>query len=528
LAVIVCCLILATLPWLCRAEIDSVAVENLCQRLFQAVLTLKSASPAKSSGRIEELELFWQAEVLAAVGQRYLADQHRQYLKDYFPQSPLLPLLPEFPENISYLTEFNPDPTFSRLVRTAYSQINKRYLTCQDSEFIALVCLLVKQVKAVLNRDPKKGLTDFLELYPESDYAGWAAYQLAWIDWLENQGSTCLLSEFSLKHKSHPLATEAMEAMDVFYHPPQRLALLSSLLPGWGEEILEPGLRVTSNLWYSEILFLAGTIGFAVAAQNNSRLDNLTGAVIFANFLILNHQGSAEKVYIWAQRRNLAEFRKFIRDRLATPVTGAGRFTVPDFHTPTPENMANELVVSMMYQLKNVGSGFVHQDLVQENELTNLGLRAEYLAGILDIERSGSLSLGIAIVPFGRFFLNYAEKISSQNLASGLKVQEVGAGAELAVLTRFELGGPWIQLRLSAGPAWRSRGLSIDNYSYSDQDMIISATFALDWGGMSGTYWQGAVFYENSFHNNEFSMNSQSISVLAESLGFQFGLGVRF
>ncbi|MCK5242135.1 hypothetical protein KAR34_06775 [bacterium] len=503
------------------------AVSAFYKRLFNSAQILKNARPADKEGRVEDLELFWLAEMLAAEEQHMPANQHWQYLKDYFTHSPLLLLTPPFPEDTPYLQEFNPDPEFSRLVKTAYTRIPENYQSVQHREFKALAYLLVRQVETVLGEHPKKGFQDFIRKFPESEYTGWAAYQLAWLYWLEHQGSTRLMGEFWQQHQEHPLASETQEAMEVPYYSPCQLSFLSSLVPGWGEETLEPGLQLSSGLWYSEIMFMAGAIAFALAAQSSDRINNLAGALISANFLFLNHQGSAEKVYVLAHRRNIAQKRKFSLDRIDVPVLGTGRFVLPEYPEPQPESMANEFIFSLVYNAQNVGHAFLEQGVVENDDLINLGFRLEYITSLLDIWRGDIFSFGIAVVPQGRFLLNAPATKNSQD-DSRLETREMAVGGELALLTRVALGTRWIQLRLSGGPAYRLRSLSINQYAYSEQGLATSVTLALNWGGFSGTYWHLGFYYDDSFQARDFVYQSETLSVPSHSLGFQFGLGIRF
>ncbi|MBN1596511.1 hypothetical protein JW933_11350 [candidate division FCPU426 bacterium] len=502
--------------------------EYLAQNLFQSGRTLHSAQAETPKGRLEDLELFWLAEILDALGQGALADQHRQYLRDFFPSSSLLAHLPSYPEHTPYLQEYNPDPGFSRLIKTAYARIGTQYLQATDSGFEDFVSLVQAQVESTAEAEWRQALGDFVSAHPDSDWAGWAVYELAWIHWLENQGDTEALSDFWRQHQDHPLAQESSAAMDVPYFSPRRLALLSSLVPGLGEETLEPGLHLSSGLWYSEILFLAGAVGFALAAQNDARLENLTGALISANLLFLNHQGSAEKAFVLARRRNWAEKRKFSLERTDLPATGSGHFAVPAYFAPEPESLAHELILSVTYEAVNAGSGFAGKGLVEESQLVNMGFRGEFITSLLDVWHQDRLGFGLAAVPHARFFANHARPQTGQLLDGGLHVQEAAAGADLALLLRWYLGDSRLQFRMSAGPSLRLRNLTVDRQEYTKQDMLGSAALVLNWGGHSGTYWQIGVFYEDSFQDHSLTVAQQSIILPSRSLGYQFGLGIRF
>ncbi len=505
-----------------------IAAETLSVKILKACQVLETVRPVSQPGRIEELEIFLLAAAYEELGQSREAGQYYQYLADFYAASPLVSLLPETLQPGSYLSEFNPDPDFSRLVKNAYSDIlksRKSNVILNLEQFARLLTALVHTPSALRETG---GVELFLKEYPEAPYAGWAAYQAAWQQRLQSGENPEVLREFWAGHKSHPLGREAREAVEVENFSPVRLARLSSLLPGRGEEILEPGLSVSSTWMYYEALYLAGTIGFALAAQQGPRLENLTGALIFANLLILNHRSSAEKTYYMARRRNQAERRKFILDRLEKPITGTGRFNLPSKPKPEAGPCANDLLLSLCYQTGGVAEGFRHSGIIREDELTNLGFRAEYVRSALDIWRSGKISLGLALAPFARCFFNQAGPAPGRNPDCGMKIHEAAAGVELACLTRLALGGGWLQARISGGPAWRQRGFSVSGLSYREQGSALSGSLDLAWGGASGTYWRVGVVLDDSFQSGEVKVADQTLAVPSISLGIQFGLGVRF
>ncbi len=505
-----------------------IAAETLSGKIFKACQALETVRPVSQPGRIEELEIYFLAAAYEELGQSRAAGQYRQYLTDFYTASPLISLLPETLHQGTYLAEFNPDPDFSRLVKNAYRDILKSReskVSLNLEHFTRLLTVLVHTPSALQETG---GVELFLKEYPESRYAGWAAYQVAWQRHLQSGETSEVLRQLWAEHKAHPLGLEAREAMEVELFSPVRLARLSSLLPGRGEEILEPGLSGSSAWMYYEALYLAGTIGFALAAQQGPRLENLTGALIFSNLLILNHRSSAEKTYYMARRRNQAERRKLILDRLENPVMGTGCFNLPANPEPDLRPLANDLLLSLFYQTGGVAEGFRHSGIIREDELANLGFRAEYVRSMLDIWRAGKISLGLAWVPFIRCFFNQAGPAPGRDPDCGMEIYEAAAGVELAWLTRMALGGGWLQARVSGGPAWRQRGFSISGLDYREQGSALSLSLDLAWGGASGTYWRVGVILDDSFQSGEVKVADQTLTVPSTSLGMQFGLGVRF
>jgi len=508
--------------------VQPIAAETLSVKILKACQALETFRPVSQPGRIEELEIFLLAAAYAELGQSREAGQCRQYLADFYAASPLVSLLPEASYQGSYLFEFNPDPDFSRLVKNAYSDILKSRESNGSLHLEHFTRLLKALVQTPSTSREAGGGKLFLKEHLETPYAGWAAYQAAWQQRLQSGGNSEAFREFWAGHKSHPLGAEALEAVEVELFSPARLARLSSLLPGRGEEILEPGLSGASPWMYYEALYLAGTIGFALAAQQGSRLGNLTGALIFSNLLILNHRSSAEKTYYMALRRNQAERRKFILERLEKPITGAGRFNLPANPEPDAGPWANGLLLSMSYQTGGVADGFRHSGIIREDELANLGFRAEYVRSALELWRAGKISWGLALAPFIRCFFNQAGPAPGPAPEYGMEISEAAAGVELACLTRITLGGGWLQARISGGPAWRQRGFSISGLDYREQGAVLSGSLGLAWGGASGTYWCVGITLDDSFQAGEVKIADQVLAVPSNSMGIQFGLGLRF
>ncbi|MCD4813776.1 hypothetical protein K8S19_08810 [bacterium] len=495
---------------------------------YTAAQKLTAYYPQTPAGRLQDLELYWLALTLDALGQSDRSEQYLQYLQEYYPKSPLQNILPEIPEDTPYLPHFDLDPEISRLMKTAYHEIEQNRYGPETPAFSECIALLTLQIDAILQGDQAAGWERFLEKYPESEYSGWAAYQMAWQARHRETNTLTLLKDFWVSQKMHPLGLEAAEAMDVRFFSPEKLSFLSALLPGLGEETLEPGMRESSTVMYSELLFLAGTIGFAIAAQNNARIENLTGALIIGNFLILNHKGSADKAYVLAHRRNMAGQRKFQKDRIDKSVIGPAWVSQAAAKNDPAGSLDNELILSLNYQTESIGSGLRGKGYVNDNNLVNLGFRAEYLATLLTLLSGPHLDISLGVVPFARLYINAAEKQSESGLDKGLYIQEYSMGAELAWLTRWSFQESFLQLRISGGPAFRVRTFSLDQAEFDDKKLVPAVTLALDWGGLSGSYWHAAVFYETGTTEASLQLDADTITLPSKSLGFIFGLGIHF
>ncbi len=513
-----------------QAVAEASPLPSLNERLLLAVQAMQAREPGERTGKLEDLELFVLGETAESLEQRDHAQSFRQYLRDFLTDSPLLPLLPEPDYEVSDLSMFDPKQDYSRLIKSVYAYISRNpYISPDDPELSALAALLEEIVRDTVTRVDTNAYWRFLQDYPDSLVAGWAVYQLAWDNWLQREGDAGALAGFGMRHPDHPLSREARSTLDIPYFNPRQLAQLSSVLPGLGEETLEPGMRESSTTLYSELLYLAGTIGFAVAAQSGYRPENLAGALIFANLLILNHRGSADKAYYLALRRNQAEYRKFMLAHLEDPITGPGKFPAPaPAFAPAPLPLADEFIFSLVYQFRSVGDSLQGQGLVEERDLGNLGFRAEYLRSLIEFQSEGPVTTGIGLAPFGRVFFNHVRPVSETLYPGGLRVQELEAGLEAAWITRLQVGSNWFQLRLSGGPSWRDRRWTLTGDHFQEQGLAYALSGGLAWGGMSGVYWQVHVFYSAAAQKNTARLESREISVPTESLGVQFGLGVRF
>ncbi|MEW6516457.1 MAG: hypothetical protein AB1439_06095 [candidate division FCPU426 bacterium] len=500
---------------------------DLADRLVEACQTLAAAPAMKTTGRVEDLELFWLAELLDYEDQGFEARRVRRYLAAYWPRSPLLPLLPPLKSEGELLSDFTPDPAWSRTVKAFYLWLGREETT-DALDLDAAVALSLAWLQAVGEGGALPDFAALVNEFPESRFAGWAVYLQAWSHWLETDGDLAGFAALRARHPEHPLAAEAAEAALVPHFDPRSLAQRSSLLPGWGEELLEPGMREASSQLYSELLFLAGAVGFAVASQNQSRQENLTGAAIFANLLFLNHQGSAERVWELAQRRNWAERNRFLQERLEAPIMGPGRFQPLSWPKPAAEPMASEAEISLLLKLRGVDEGFRGQGWVRDDELANLGWQVRYRRSVLQTAGQGPLSAALAVAPRLKLVYTQARTTAPDLFRDPLRSTEWGLGAELLGLVRWSWGSWRIQGSFGAGPIWRQRSLSFAPFSHTDQGPALAADAGLEWGGPSGTFCQAAVWYEDDFQQRAVAAGPGRVGIPGTGLGLQFSLGVRF
>jgi hypothetical protein len=509
------------------AEIPATAV---AERLLAGARALSVQGSPAASGRLQDWELFAVAEALASLGQDYRADQYRRYLQTYFPRSPLLRLLPPVPAEVTPLDYFEPDPDLSRWLRNIY-----RRLTAADpappAEELADMVELLRVASELPEMPPAAGpLEEFLRLRPESPWAGWAAYQLAWRSRLEasdRSGAECL-GRLASEHKDHPLGEEAGEALDLRWQSPRRLALVSALVPGLSEELLEPGAHESAGALYTEALYLAGAVAFTVAAQSNARAPNLTGAVILFNLLMLNHTGSSARAYEAGFRANGGERRRFLADRLERQVSGSGRFDGGYYQPPAPEPLADDWVIDLGYRQWGAGEALRGRGWVHDDQLGNLGLRLDYLRSVWDEALAPEWTVGAGLAPYVRMFATHAAPVQDSPLPGGASVFEAGLGVEAAFLTRLDFGGSWAQVRLSLGPGYRRRTLDASGAAYGDSGAVLTGTAVLALGSASGAYWQAGACVDESFASGSFQAAGQMLSVPSRGWEIFSGLGVHF
>jgi hypothetical protein len=500
---------------------------DLASRLAQACQTLAAGPAVKPAGRLVDLELFWLAELLEYQGDKAEVRRTRRYLATYRSKSPLLPLLPPLELDGDMLSDFTPDPDWSRMVKSFY-QGPWGPLTPTDPDLEAAVALSLDYLEGIRSGGLFASMADFVKDYPESRFAGWAVYEQAWALWLQAGGDTSGFSALQAQHPEHPLAAEAAEAAAVRYFDPQAVAWHSSLLPGWGEELLEPGARESSSQLYSELMFAAGAIGFAIASQVQSRRDNLIGSAIFVNLLLMNHRGSAEQAYQLAQHRNWTDRNRFLRQRLEAPLAGQGRFQALEPPVRPAPAMADELEAAFLYKLRGVDEGFRGRGWINDEELMNMGWQVRWRHSLVQTSGAGPVATALAVAPRLRYVFTHANTRDPDRFREPLRSYEWSLGAELLGLLRWQLGGSWLQGSLGAGPIWRNRSLTFAPYSHADQGPALAASAGLEWGGPSGTFWQAAAWYEDDFKIRVVEAAPGPVAIPGSGEGVQFSLGIRF
>jgi len=512
------------------AAAGDAAADDVSARCLQALQSM-AAAPADAAHRTE-LELFLLGEMLRRAGHPRRAAAYDHHLLDYYPGGVLAAEVPSDLPDVPGLDLFDPDPDFSRLVLYALQRVRDSEPPPNAGEFADWFDLLQAASASPQEILPAADAEDFLRQHPEAPLAGWAAYQLLWRERLaaDPEAGADAFQRFWAEHPRHPLGQEAAQALDLVWFSPRSLAQASALLPGMGEEILEPGLRESSSPLFSEALFLLGAVGFAVAAQQGDRSADLTGALVFFNLVLLNHRSSSDYAYVAAFRRNLAERRKFLAGRLSAPITGEGRFG-DEFYSPPPlPPLAGEGVLLLLFRQAGAGDALRGRGWVRDDQLANLGLRAEVLFSPWEADLGGGLRLGAGVAPFLRGFSTRARRTADSPLAGDVEIAELGAGAEAGLLLRLDLQGPWLQLRCTLGPGYRHRSLRVDSGggTYAADGLAACATAALALGGISGTYWQVGVNIDDSFRAGEFEAAGRPLTVPSRGWETQFGLGVRF
>lgn len=508
------------------------AVEQAEEALnqLQAACRQEATTPASArTGRQEDLELFVLAQAWKHQGLPKRAAAYLEYLRTYFPHSPLTSLAGPVVSETGYLEQFDADPDFSRLIKAGCTCLGGDH--AQATASLEVWLDLISTFAAGPERLPDAvGLQRFLEKYPDSPLAGWAAYELVWEQRLvsDPESGFHLAADFAAAHPGHPLAQEAAESLDLPWFKPQALAFRSILLPGWGEDTLDPGMRMSSGQMYSEVIYALGLIGFSLAGRQGNHIANLTGVAIFANLLMLNHVSSANHAFQLARHRNGTTRSKFIATRLDQAIIGSGRFAAPELPVRPSELLAKDLVLSLLIRPLGLGEAVRNQGLIDDSQLTNAGFQAEFLTSLVSILRSPGFGLDWAAAPAAWFFTTHADALGDSPLTQGVDVNEWAADIQTGLLARVEWDESWMQVRVSLGPAFRQRSLQADAQAYSDQGLAGIGTFGLAFGGPSGCYWQAAVSLDRSATTSEFTLAGKNLTAPTLGLTYQFSLAIRF
>ncbi len=497
-------------------------------RIFTACGLAAGTTPTgKALVRYRDLDLFVLAEAREALGQAEKAAQVRQYLKTFFPKSTLLSVLPTVPDPTPVISEVDTDPEWSRLVQVGLHLARTEAPTADWSEWFELVLAAAAAPQEPISPEH---LHAFVQRHPEGLLAGWAAYQGLWEQRLltPDDDSTVGFQTFWAEHRAHPLANEASEAQDVRWFSPRAVAHLSTVFPGWGEEILEPGLRESSRALLSETIYLLGTLGFLSASQHQARAGNLTGALIFLNLLMLNHQTSGEQTYVTATRRNDSERRRFIAERVDRPIIGTGTFAPPEVQLPETGPMARDLIVAVGYGLQNAAAGWRGQGLIRDEQLDTLVLNVDWTQTFWDTTWGEVLRTGVGVSPHLQVLSTQAEGLESAPINADLAVNEWGGALQVVGLIRWEWGGPWMQLKLGAGPGYRHRAMNQAGFSDVDQGQAWFGSAALALGGESGMFWQVGWTADDSFQSGTLRLSDRTLERPSRSQQVHFGLGAYF
>jgi hypothetical protein len=523
LPVLALAVLLAAAP--VRAEEAAEAAAR--DRLAAGVAALRTSAAGPGAAFSAEFQLYALGEALAAAGQTLHADQFRRYLAAYYPKSPLCALLPAKPEDVLPLEYFDPDPEVVRLVRTTF----ERYAASPSGPADADLELGILNLAAGESRMPlpPAGTADLLDAEPSSPWAGWLSLQLLWarrlLDPVPDGGEA--FTAWAAAHPDHPLAAEAREAASLRWVAPLDMARRSALLPGWGEDTLEPGAREGSSALYSELLLAAGAIGFTISAQSVNRTQNLTAALVLYNLLFLNHKGSAENAYAGAMRYNLGQRRKFVTARRDRPILGAGVFTVPPEDLAPPPEPVWSALLTVGYRRSSTGDTLRGTGWVREEELQNLGVRLEALAELTRLTTAPEFEVVLGAAPYVRGFSTHAGPSEGSPLTQGADAAELGAGAEAALLARLGSEESWWQARLSLGPGVRWRRLDAPPVAYAGTGAVATAMFALGNGGKAAS-WQIGFAVDDGFATVPIESPGRPLTVPAEGWELFGGLGASF
>lgn len=511
------------------AHADEGADVRARARLAAGVRALQASPSAPGASLSPEFQLYALGEALAASGRDVYADRFRSYLRAYYPKSPLAALLPADLGDALPLEYFDPDPEVARLVRTVYERFAASPAgagpTDADTD-LRLLELAAGESRMPL---PPAGVIDLLDQGPDSPWAGWLSLQVLWARrlLLSDRSGGEGFAVWGAEHADHPLATEAREAASLRWAQPLALAQRSALLPGWGEDTLDPEAHEGASALYSELLLVAAAAAFTVSAQGDHRVENLAAALAMYNLLFLNHSGSAETAYAAAVRYNLGQRRKFLTARRERPVLGAGRFVLPAAVLAPPAAPAWSVQLSVSYRQTGAGDALRGTNWVREDELANLGVRGEVRARLAELASEPGFGLSLSAAPYVRGFTTHARPAEGSPLAQGASVSELGAGVEAVLLA--SVGGDegaW-RVRLSCGPGLRWRSLNAPPATYAETRTVGTAQVALGSAGPAAS-WQLGLAVDEGFVPGEVEVLGLRRAV--PSLGWEVfgGLEVNF
>ncbi len=484
--------------------------------------------PPLKSGRLEDLEIMVTVAVMQAQERMDQAQQLQFYLQTYFPASSLLPLLDVNANINGRLRLFEPDPLFSRLVKDSFVFF-KQHPRQADRVYFQQLAALAELFWRHHAGARRQDLKNFLAQASQSPFSGFAAYALAWQDFQDHQGNTEGFYHLWQQDRDHPAARESFEAMEVPYFSPRRLSLASAVMPGWGEEQLEPGMGEAGSQLYYELLFWAGTIGFTMAAQQQARTENITAALIFSNLLIMNHQGSAARTWVMAQRRNRAEEKRFLDDHFQNNLIAPGRFKSWSLAPVRAKPPDQRLIIGPFLQLRGLADALASTGWVQDSSLTNAGLSLGYELEFLNYQ-SGTYSLAAGLRPQLDLYFNPLFK----NAQDG-PLHDNGWQSEQTSRVNVVISQAWtmteeqkIYINVMAGPGYRWQHLNLGEAQYHGQAGVGSAGLSLGFGGPAGHYWSAGIMVDDSFHSPSVTFFNTPLTLSSLTWRMTFELSILF
>lgn len=499
---------------------------TLASRIEQAFIKCYSIS-VEPKKKIEALELFLIAETLSELNQPYRADQYRHYLLTYFSHHILAELVQLKGDQTMPIELYESDPSFSRLVKQSFLYARTHQDNLEENFYHSFALVLKITLAHALGEDTADLRQVVYDVYPESSFTGWLAYQKSWQLFLEHQGSTEAFYDFWRANKKSPLGQESFEAIDAGWFPPRKIGLTSALLPGLGEELLEPGMREAAGQTYYELLYLAGTVGFAIAAQQQNRIQNLTGALIFGNFLLLNHRGSSERAYVLAMRRNSAAYRAFQIERMDRSFFGKGHYKMP--LEPEPQVVIRHgLHLGLTYGLNSVADG-LRDTVVRNDTLHNMGMDLSYHLSLWQMWVTDRMILSIDVLPRGNVIINQVqvEDAYKDRLGESIAATEIWASGECGLKAAFALSeNSILQFTSTIGPAYYMESLEYDGYQ--KQALGLAGAFSLDLLGLSGNSWNLGVLWHHRMEETVLDIEGQRKSLPDIAMQLRFGIGIRF